>query len=538
MVDASAQREKAREFDAEAGRIGLALLALQASASDRLSEPGWINRRVEHLEFIDTRAVRWLVSIDFDVPKDARDIQRGEDTFRLVPITSLGKTNLVAFSLRDEESAAVWMPTSRETTHYLVSALIVAASQLMSIKPQEVPLALINDLDRIVSEDPRELQSKPSTLIAAAALNDAEKSWHFAKSQRRGIEDHLSRIPFWQFRGPRELRRQRADIYHRWGRALSSLLRARDNWNQTEVSIRQSARLLMENLFFRNIVEQLAQNFIVHVGVKSAPGTRRIIKLTYESYAGRHEGTGEWYRKFFQSLGWRLWQFQLLIGARGGSFHLEVTAPPGVDIVGITADRVWAPAPDTPIGWRRRLKSWLRSLIYWEPIADVAVPGHTPRVHINPPDAAFVRYRAAIFVRVSRPGWLTASWGVTFVIGAAIVAGWRNLPVFFSNGATENTAIAAQAGTAAILLLTLLGVIATMLLRPGEHPLASRLLRTARLLVLVDAAVVLVSVGYLVLHQHSIPLTVWTWLTRVVCVVFVLFTISWLVPAGRPRRRE
>jgi hypothetical protein len=180
----------------------------------------------------------------------------------------------------------------------------------------------------------------------------------------------------------------------------------------------------------------------------------------------------------------------------------------------------------------------LRSLIYWDPVADVSVPGYKPHVHINPPNAAFVRYRAAIFVRVSRPGWLTASWGVTFVIGAAVVAGWRNLPVFFSNRATEDTAIAAQAGTAAILLLTLLGVIATMLLRPGEHPLASRLLRTARLLVLVDAAVVLVSVGYLILHQHSIPLTVWTWLTGVVCVVFVLFTISWLVPAGRPRHRE
>jgi hypothetical protein len=30
----------------------------------------------------------------------------------------------------------------------------------------------------------------------------------------------------------------------------------------------------------------------------------------------------------------------VLIGGSGGSYHLEVAAPPGVDIVGITADPV------------------------------------------------------------------------------------------------------------------------------------------------------------------------------------------------------
>jgi hypothetical protein len=276
----------------------------------------------------------------------------------------------------------------------------------------------------------------------------------------------------------------------------------------------------------------------VHVGVKSTSGTRRIIKLDYESYAPRHEVTRGRFPEFLQSLGWRLWQFDLLIGGRGGSYHLEVTAPPGVDVVGITADRLEARELGPPIGWWQRFKSWLRGLIFWEPSADVSVHGDMPHVHINPPDGAFVRYRAAIFVRVSRPGWLTASWGVTFVIGAAILAGWRNLPVFFTKGTAANTATEAQAGIAATLLLTLLGVAATMLLRPGEHPLASSLLRTARFLILVDAAVVLVSVGYLTLHQHPIPLTVWTWLARVACAVFVLFTVSWLVPMARPSRRE
>jgi hypothetical protein len=251
MVEAGVQREIVREFDHEATRVGLALLALQAKASDPDSPPGWINRRVEHLEFIDTRAVRWLVSIDFEVPEGAPVVELGDDKFQLVPITSLAKTDLVTFSLRDEQSAAVWMPTSRKTTHYLVSALVFGASQLMKTTPQEVPPALVDDLDRIVSEDPRELQSRPSVLTAAAALIDAEESYYPAFRERRDVENELRSIPFLEFRRRRELHRRWADVYNRQSRAWDSLRKAQANWNRTEVSIRSSARLLMENLFFR-----------------------------------------------------------------------------------------------------------------------------------------------------------------------------------------------------------------------------------------------------------------------------------------------
>jgi hypothetical protein len=144
-----------------------------------------------------------------------------------------------------------------------------------------------------------------------------------------------------------------------------------------------------------------------------------------------------------------------------------------------------------------------------------------------------VRYRAAIFVRVSRPGWLTASWLVALVISAVIGAGRFSLPVVYS------ATMAGEAGTAATLLLALLGVFATMLVRPGEHPLASRLLLLARLLILVQAAVVLIGVGNLVLHnpQHAVPVSLWTWLTIVAWAATGLFTLSWLLPVAlRPHR--
>jgi hypothetical protein len=231
------------------------------------------------------------------------------------------------------------------------------------------------------------------------------------------------------------------------------------------------------------------------------------------------------------------------IGGRGGSHHLEVSAPPGIDIVGIAAYAAGRDAVDPGrLPWWRRLAAsareaatpaWWRDLVFWQPDTTASVSGYAPHVHINPLDGALLRYRAAIFVRVSRPGWLTASWLVAVVIAGVITAGRLNLHTVYGKSA------AGEAGTAATLLLALLGVFATMLVRPGEHPLASRLLLVARLLILIQAGVVLVGVGNLVLHNpgHPVPVRLWTWLTAVAVTTTILFTVSWLLPVAlRPHR--
>ena len=171
---------------------------------------------------------------------------------------------------------------------------------------------------------------------------------------------------------------------------------------------------LMASAIFRSRVEELAQNYIVHVGANTPPGSRRIIKLCYESEVRFARPRGRFLR-LWQSLGWRAWQVDVLIGGRGGSHHLEVAAPPGVDVVGIAADPVIIPAgiADPPRRSRRipaRViplisMAWWRGIVFWLPTAAYSVSGYAPHVHINPPGAAMVRYRAAIFVRVSRPGW-------------------------------------------------------------------------------------------------------------------------------------
>ena len=96
---------------------GLALLRLMAEAADADAESlHWVKRRVEQLEFLDERAIRWRVSVDFEVPGTAPITRVADQDFRLVPLTSWEKDNLVAFDLRDEaETPSGSRPRRRPT---------------------------------------------------------------------------------------------------------------------------------------------------------------------------------------------------------------------------------------------------------------------------------------------------------------------------------------------------------------------------------------------------------------------------------------
>lgn len=522
-------------FNTREARVGLALLDLQARASDPMSQPGWVSRRVAKLEFVDTRAVRWRVSVDFVVPEDAPCISLGDETFRLIPITSLAKTDLVDFDLRDEHSDALWMPTPLETTRRIASALLYWAAQDLRLDPGELPLALVHDLERVVAEDRRELESRPSALLAAAALIDASRRHRRAK---RTFEA-ATRVAAVQLDGARLRRlRRRYDIRRQVKRAEHELTRAefvrreaRRSWSGIEEGIRPLAYRLMASTIFRSRVEETAANFPVYVAVKSATGARRIIKLAYESQIRFARPRGRFHR-VLQSLGWRCWQADVLAGGRGGNYHLEVTAPPGVDVVGIAADPVRADVTAPEIRWWRRLpaKEWWRRLIFWDPAATVSVPGYSPHVHISPPDSAIIRYRLGIFLRVSRTGWLTISWLVAVAIAAAMVAADIGLPGLYSTSTTRSAG--AQAGTAATLLLTLLGLIAAASTRP--HPLAARLLLLARSLILIDVTVMLIGTGVLAFHPGpNAPRTLWTALTAITVAVAAMFTLSRVLPVAR-----
>jgi hypothetical protein len=331
------------------------------------------------------------------------------------------------------------------------------------------------------------------------------------------VESELRRIRFLEFGKRRELQCQWTFWYNASNRAWCSLCQARADWEAADIHTNLPARQLMEDKLFRSQVEELARNIVLVAGVAGEAGKRQILEFNYEaSFTFSHSGS--WSARLLQYFGWKPWQLNVLIGGRGGSQHLEVVTPEGAEIVRIDAEPIFTDISAKP----------------------VSVPGSTPHVSIPLPEGGNVRYRAAIFVRVSRSGWLTASWLVAAVIVVSLIAGRIDIGVLFASspsGASTASleagpAATLEAGTAATVLLALLGVFATLLVSVRQHPFVSKLLQPLRILSLVDFAVVLVAVGSLVLHSNTapVPRTCWSVLVAVAVAVLVVVTVSWWRP--------
>lgn len=470
---ANAADGAAPEADAveDVARTGLELLRLLAEAADRDAKD-WVNRRMEQLEFLDTRAVRWRVSVDFDVPAGAPTIVVGGTEFRLVPLTSWNKADLVAFDLRDEAGNALWMPNSEGMTTRLVAGLSRWASVILNDDPPiPFPEALGPMLEKIVSSRPPERLKKIDPFMAVELMQPENAGMATNPGPRKPDE------------------RRKADEYDK------AIARLRDNY-----------------VFFGQLSE-LWRNYLIVIAVADPPGKRRVIKLAFESEVTFRKPKSVGLR-LVQNLGWRSWRLDVYLGGRGGSHHLEVAAPAGIDIVQI---RIIPAVPRRAAGEAA-------------PPDDVAAAdGGSPHVHIRVPARHRARYRATILVRVSRPGWLTNCWLAGVVIFAVLLKGRTNIAVLFP---ASGAAAAAETGTAATLLLALLAVFATMLAGPGAHPLASRLLMAARFLILIDSGAVLVAVGNLLLDSspQSPPVGDWTALTWSSGIVAILLTLSRLLP--------
>jgi hypothetical protein len=434
-------------------RIGLAILQLLADAADSPPQSRWVHRRVAQLEFLDTRAVRWRISVDFSVPESAPSIDGGRHL--LVPITRWRKSELVKLDFRDEQGAAIPLMTAEATSRLMAAALYCWAADILRHGEVPVPVPepeqaqMFDELSEIVSQPPDPAQQEKK----------ADEKINVLLGRVSNGDPHI-------------------------------------------------AGALFESKGFRSKLYELSENFVVLASVTNSPGTRRILKLAFESAVTFQHPHG-WWRKVRQLFGWRDWRLEVMLGGRGGSGHLEVAAPTGVDISKMVAVPAVAPPPEPDAQ---------------KPVV-IRTPGKTPHVAIRVPAGAR-RYRATIYLRVSLTGWLTASWSVSLIIFGLMAVSRVRLWTLFSKAAAPG-----EAGTAATLLLALLGVFASYLLQPGEHPLAARLLRAARGLIMIDVAVVLVAVGSLLLHYgtHQ-PKRMWDSLTVVSGVVAVLLTLSLLLP--------
>ena len=364
--------------------VGLILLTVHAQAAGP-AEGSWVNRRIDQLEFLGSGAVRWNSSIDFNVPKSAPPVWRGGRLRRIVPVAALPKVDLVAFDLRNERGDSIALPTSREMSDLTCPALVDLARGTLA--PIELPVDLAARLGRIVAESPNENMDDYLPFLYVA----------------RGLE--LRSGSTWP-----QAERPTSREFSAMRQAYLSL---------TVESQRATSRLVRDEVFF-GLLGQLRNNFIACVEIAGKPGTRRIIKLSYERRIAAWSDV-----PFMRRIsGWGCWPFTVLIGGTGGSHHLEVAAPPGVDVVDILAQ------PTDPISGTEGTSS---------------SRGFTPHVHIRLPGSPALRSRATIRIRTCRPGWADACALAVAGIATAICLGRLNVGTL--------TGSADEAGTAAVVLL-------------------------------------------------------------------------------------
>lgn len=191
----------------------------------------------------------------------------------------------------------------------------------------------------------------------------------------------------------------------------------------------------------------LAHSSLVVVLFRSPGPRRKMIKLTFEEPIRTEQ-------RRLTRLGWAPYRVGIdssLIEAR--SYHFEAQAPPGLRII---------EARFTDDGHD----------------ATIADAGFLRRVHLYRPEAAQAGAGTAVL-------WLAVS-GAGFT-GGAFVASMLTL-VALAACANEASSIAANPNSAPALLLLLPGLIATYVARPDQHALTTRLLSTARRVLMGAAA--------------------------------------------------
>ncbi|MGH2948555.1 MAG: hypothetical protein ACRDPC_20245 [Solirubrobacteraceae bacterium] len=240
-------------------------------------------------------------------------------------------------------------------------------------------------------------------------------------------------------------------------------------------------QVLAEHDEYRDLLEKLANGFLMLVPVEYNPCLDRVLKLEYRvvqewSGRGRRSSTRRLANEL-ASIGWldKVQDFEpLRIGWAQGS-HFEFEAPEEVELAEARLDTVqFDERFDDRVQFRRRV------VVYDRPQVDLNV---SPRVVHDPHDAddaslqALMRCRydtASVRLRLAPPltGVFAAAVLTSMVISVLLWLVFARLPHL-------------DGQTSSAVLLLLPALLAAYLIRPGEHAFATRLLLGVRLLALL-----------------------------------------------------
>jgi hypothetical protein len=397
---------------------GRRLLLIFMGSSD------WVSRRTEHVSFRDDRAVVRGVTVEFYVPEDA-PIFRGDDgmAYRLVPLSVMRRKTLVNFKLRDEEGKSVVLLSLRQNQAITESVLLACADATI--------------------EHTANAASPPAESQVASFIHAV------VSGEQQDITDAYNSM--------------------KDGTAPLAVLK------------------LAQHRIFKAILDRLADNFVLWVMIPAGAPRRRVLIFSSDEPLSLHYRKPGWKGDKYE-LGSKLkpWTRTVLCSALGltttrirfpvpsaentASFHFEIDAPPGVQIVEAS---LLAGRPNDEM-----------------PSFD-HVQGGFPTVGlhvIEVPNGSLSRVQ--IGLQVVNRGWLMTS----------MLSSWA-VCVFLLAFALHQSAVRKDVGGVfSLVLVTLAGAIAGIIAQSDAHALATHLLRWARSLATITVILPLVATTYIALE--------------------------------------
>lgn len=496
QAPADLERQRRREADLEAGPAILELI----STSYR-----WVNRRVDSVEFHDDATMVRRVSLDFRLPASApAEILPDGKVVRLVPLTWIDKQfRLKGFDVHNEGGASLSLLTTSKRIDLLTAGLAELAVIVNDRRP--LPKPVLDGLRTMVT----------------APRDDAEA------------------------------------ILARWKLAPPGGLKRR----------------LVDQPAFGLTLGRLVRSTVAIVLVDDRPDQQRVIKYTYQhpfQYGQEALWSVEWERpgdtgrressrgprarrrdidepvgpdgrepqeppaspvplrrRVLFALGWEPLVVTLPTPAiqDSRSYHLEVTAPPGVEIPGaVLVSKVVPP--------RRRPSSQPGPTAGPSPSPTALDPDPAPgsawkydvdrngesRAHVLIRDRLWSRGRAGITLLPDRHE-VGGVWLAAILTAAVMTAGLIWVTTSFSKEVVATEGHAEKGIGVATLLLVLPAIFATLLVRTSEHAMAHRLLSSLRRQVMLAGVFVFLAAATLVAGPSGESLTRIWWILTVLCLL-------------------
>lgn len=534
----------AADVDDSAARVFLELADAEQivnAAVELFHDPErWIHRRVERIAFTGQSVIRRHVSIDFHIPPHAVLMSSGASAAArevvgtpVAPaahaLTPGGRSTVDPAETDDADSNA---PEENDLDTVQPPA---------ARKYRLVPISLLRSWPPVLSFDLRDHRGAALTLFSKSVSSylDLEVLRKLARSTlgatvAQTIDFALTNVTHAEGQQSRDGAQFIEDTITEWLEQGGRPPAGRDAATQ-----------------FTDLCLALCESTLLWVAVEGEPLDRVLVKLAYDQPLNRRL---TWWRRPLTALGWatEVTHIQVPHIGTAGSYHLQIAVPEPIQVVRARLRTVDDEAPsrrDDLVAvvrqLERRMAELFADLFHQKPPPPEPVDtSRLDRVLTNhaylyrgPGQRSGADAMAELKIRVAR----RAQPRTHLIVAAVVALGMTGLDAI-ANDLVVGKPLAATFGATVGVLLVAPGLVAYIVSRSGEHPMATMMLSISRSLSMFALAIPVLAAAALIAaaerNRPELATDAIDWLTRAAWALAAILLLGWLLPAFSSRHRD